>query len=293
MTGYRASGVPGTVRGLEYASQKVREEAVGGAGAARRWSWRPRASRCPTRRRNRCAMRARAGPISGVEPHLPARRQVLRSRARLFVQPDLARTLERIARLGAEGFLRRRDGAPAGQGHGRRTAALITLADLKDYAVHRAQAAHRQLSRATTSSPRRRPVRAASAFCRCWACWKAPGYEKAGAGSASAVHYMTEAMRRYFADRVGAHGRSRFRQGADGGAARPRLTSRRLRASIDPERATPSSRAARRRCSPDTNPNETTHYTVADAEGNVAAVTYTLERRLRQQGDGHRARASC
>jgi gamma-glutamyltranspeptidase/glutathione hydrolase len=49
----------------------------------------------------------------------------------------------------------------------------------------------------------------------------------------------------------------------------------RLRATIDPERATPSDRVRPGKPS-GTEQMETTHYSVVDAEGNAVAVTYTL-----------------
>src|SRR5207247_7267704 len=49
----------------------------------------------------------------------------------------------------------------------------------------------------------------------------------------------------------------------------------RLRASIDPERATPSERVRPGKPA-GTEQMETTHYSVVDADGNAVAVTYTL-----------------
>ena len=92
------------------------------------------------------------------------------------------------------------------------------------------------------------------------------GYEKGGAGSATAVHYMTEAMRRYFADRSEHLGDPDFVKVPLTSAARSRSTSRKQRASIDPERATPSSEIKAAMFDRHES-NETTHYTVADERG--------------------------
>ncbi len=101
------------------------------------------------------------------------------------------------------------------------------------------------------------------------------GYEKAGAGSATrgALHGRGDAavLRRP----LGAPGRSGFRQGAADGAAGPRAYHPKLRASIDPERATPSSEIHAANFAGHES-NETTHYSVADGDGNIAIVTYTL-----------------
>jgi gamma-glutamyltranspeptidase/glutathione hydrolase len=100
------------------------------------------------------------------------------------------------------------------------------------------------------------------------------GYEKAGAGSATAVHYMTEAMRRYFADRSENLGDADFVKVPLGALLDPNYILK-LRKSIDAERATPSSQV-HAGVFTGRESAETTHYTIADEEGNIAAVTYTL-----------------
>ena len=71
------------------------------------------------------------------------------------------------------------------------------------------------------------------------------GYEKAGAGSASAVHYMAEAMRRYFADRSEYLGDPDFVKVPLSSLLDPAYIAKR-RASIDPERATPRAKSTPR-----------------------------------------------
>ena len=113
------------------------------------------------------------------------------------------------------------------------------------------------------------------------------GYEKGGAGSAASIHYMTEAMRRFFADRSEYLGDPDF--------VKVPLTSLLDPKYIARQRALHRSRA-RHAQQPDQGRGsstghesmETTHYTVVDEEGNVVAVTYTLERRIRQRGHRHR-----
>jgi len=100
------------------------------------------------------------------------------------------------------------------------------------------------------------------------------GYDLAKLGwhSVSHVHLMVEAMRRAFADRNAYLG--------DPDAARwdPTLITdeyaARRRATIDPERATPSKEVG-----PDLREGtDTTHFGVVDEKGNVVALTYTLNR---------------
>ena len=100
------------------------------------------------------------------------------------------------------------------------------------------------------------------------------GYEKIGRGSAAAIHYMAEVMRRFYADRSQYLGDPDFVKVPMAGLLDPAYIQKR-RATIDPEHATPSDR------SPGGHPEgsestETTHYNVVDAEGNAVAVTYTL-----------------
>jgi len=88
------------------------------------------------------------------------------------------------------------------------------------------------------------------------------------------VHYMTEAMRRYFADRAEHLGDPDFVKVPLTSLLDPKYIAK-LRASIDPERATPSSEVHAAKFTGHES-NETTHYSVADADGNIAIVTYTL-----------------
>jgi gamma-glutamyltranspeptidase / glutathione hydrolase len=100
------------------------------------------------------------------------------------------------------------------------------------------------------------------------------GYEKTGAGSATEIHYLAEAMRRYFADRAVHLGDPDFFQVQVSALLNPRyLTS--LRRSIDPVRATPSAQVRAGNLA-SYESSETTHYSIVDAEGNAVAVTYTL-----------------
>ena len=94
-----------------------------------------------------------------------------------------------------------------------------------------------------------------------------------GYRSAAEVHVMTEAMRRGYFDRNRSLGDPAF-------VSNPvaRLTSTayadKLRATILPDRATPSS-ALGDAAAPKENAN-TTHYSVVDRWGNAVAVTYTI-----------------
>src|SRR5437763_4502101 len=64
-------------------------------------------------------------------------------------------------------------------------------------------------------------------------------FTKTGAGSAGEMHYLAEAMRRYFADRAQYLGDPDFVKVPVSGLLNPAYISK-LRESIDPTRATPS-----------------------------------------------------
>jgi gamma-glutamyltranspeptidase / glutathione hydrolase len=176
-------GVPGTVRGMEYAWQKFGSkkwaELVAPAAALA-----SKATRSPTEASLACSGSAAARALSGIQPHLPARRQILRM-GDTSCSPTW-RVLERIPSSARNDFYEGETArllAADQKEHG----GLITLADLKNYKAIERKPLTGSIA-ATTSSPRRRPVPAASASCKCWACWKerasrrpAPGSAKAGA----------------------------------------------------------------------------------------------------------------
>src|SRR5207244_4413819 len=190
----------------------------------------------------------------------------------LLIQPDLARTLERIEKLGAKGFYEGETARVLAKdmaAHG----GLITEADLKNYAVKERQpltGSYRGYSIITAPPPSSGGV----GVLQMLGMLEGTGYEKAGAGSAAVVHYMTEAMRRYFADRSEHLGDPDFVKVPLTALLDPQYIARR-RASIDPEHATPSSQLKAGTFNGHESV-ETTHYTVADADGNIVAVTYTL-----------------
>jgi gamma-glutamyltranspeptidase/glutathione hydrolase len=268
--GWRAAAVPGTVRGLEY--------------AARRYGRKPWAELLAP------AIRlAREGfPVSwGLAQSLraskllsrfPESRRIFQRDGRYYepderlAQPELAATLERIARRGAaefyEGQTARRLAA-AMREHG----GLITLEDLKAYAVVERtplRGRHRGYEILTAPPPSSGGV----GLLQMLGVLEGTGFEKHGAGSAAAIHWMAEAMRRYFADRSEHLGDPDFVRVPVSGLLDARYLAK-LRASIDPERATPS--AAVRPGNPAAYESaETTHYSIVDPEGNAVAVTYTL-----------------
>lgn len=271
LDGWRAPGVPGTVRGFELASKKYGKKrwaellapAIGLAGKGFQLT------------------AAQAGGLKSnaarLEPYEESKRIFLKRGAfyapgEFLAQPELAVTLERIAHEGArdfyEGSIARRIAA-AMAGHG----GLITLDDLKAYrAVERAPLQGKYRGYEIVTAPP--PSSGGIGILQMCGVLEATGFEKHGAGSPAAIHWAAEAMRRFFADRSLYLGDPAFTHIPLAGLIEPQYAAA-LRRTIDPERATPSAqvrpgRPARHESA------ETTHYSIVDREGNAVAVTYTL-----------------
>jgi gamma-glutamyltranspeptidase/glutathione hydrolase len=269
--GYRASGVPGTVRGLELASQKfgklpwaqlVRPAAdLASKGYALSYG----------------EANSLRGGGRGMERFPESKRIFLRDGAyyepgETFIQADLGRTLDRIARLGAKDFYEGETArllAADMQEHG----GLITPADLKNYkAIERQPLTGKYRGYDIITAPP--PSSGGVGILQMLGVLEGTDFAKAGAGSATAVHYITEAMRHFFADRSEHLGDPDFVKVPLTALLDPKYILK-IRGSIDPEKATPSSQVHAAVFS-GRESNETTHYSVADGQGNVVAVTYTL-----------------
>lgn len=269
--GYRAPGVPGTVRGLEYASKKYGRKSWGELVAP---AVELASKGFPVSYALARSLRGKA-ELLGSFPD--SKRIFLRNGnfyepGETLVQPELARTLDRIRRDGARDFYEGETArllAAGMEAHG----GLISAADLRDYKVIERRpltGSYRGYTIVTAPPPSSGGV----GILQMLGVLENSGYEKSGAGSAATLHFMAETMRRYFADRAEFLGDPDFVDVPVSRLLDPRYIAH-LRASIDPAHATPSARIR----AGDWNGKEsaeTTHYAVADAEGNVVAVTYTL-----------------
>jgi len=190
----------------------------------------------------------------------------------LLIQKDLAQTLERIARDGSKEFYEgetahRLADAMATNG------GLITLADLKAFTVSE--------RRPLTGRYKGFEIITASGsssgglgLLQMLGILEATGYAKAGAGSATSIHYLAEAMRRCFADRSEFIGDPDYFHVPYDSLLDPKHIAN-LRASIDPDHATPSDKVRPGKFV-SREGGDTTHYAVVDASGNAVAVTVTL-----------------
>jgi gamma-glutamyltranspeptidase/glutathione hydrolase len=273
LVGYRASGVPGTVSGLELAHQKYGHQkwtelvdpavrlASGGFPVSYGLAHSLR-SKHTTERMSRFPESKRIFLKDGK----------FHEAGEVLVQPELARTLERIRDRGAKDFYAG-ETAELLAADMKANGGLITLDDLKSYkAIERTPLTGSYRGYAILTAPP--PSSGGVGILQMLGVLEGSGYEKSGAGSAATLHFMGETMRRYFADRSEYMGDPDFYHVPVLGLLNPRYIAG-LRQSIDLEHATPS--ASLHPGKPETyESSETTHYSIVDAEGNAVAVTYTL-----------------
>lgn len=186
-------------------------------------------------------------------------------------QPELARTLQLISEGGTKAFYDGPIAAAVVKGsqanHG-----LLTLKDFHDYTVQWQQPIECEYHGYTIFSAQP-PSSGGTTICETLQIIKPYPFAQWGFHSAKSVHYFVEAERRAFADRNTYLGDPAFVDNpiktllSEAHAAR-------LRASIQPDKATPSSEVLGS-LGPYQATN-TTHYSVVDKHGNAVAVTYTV-----------------
>jgi gamma-glutamyltranspeptidase/glutathione hydrolase len=190
-----------------------------------------------------------------------------------FKQPELARTLERIAKSGGDDFYTGEIAKRLSE-EMTKNGGLITSPDLASYrAVERQPLTgkYRGNFQLITAPP---PSSGGIGLLQMMGMLEGTGYADAGAGSAASIHYLAEVMRRFFADRSEYMGDPDFVRVPLSGLLDPAYVARR-RSTIDSERATPSEMIKPGHPS-GAEALETTHYNVVDSQGNAVAVTYTL-----------------
>jgi gamma-glutamyltranspeptidase/glutathione hydrolase len=270
LIGWRAAGIPGTVRGLElahrkYGSKKWEDLVAPAIGLAREHevSW---------------ALARSLRGSAEILRQFPESNRIFLNSGKPFAmgdtikQPELAATLERIAKGGAKEFYQGETAAVLAREmakHG----GLITRDDLRDYrAIERAPLTGRCRGTDVITAPP--PSSGGLGLLQMCGVLEGSGYEKAGAGSASAIHFLAEAMRRYYADRSEHLGDPDFIKVPVRGLIDPRYMTK-VRESIDREKATPSS-VVRPGAPAQYESADTTHFSIVDPMGNAVALTYTI-----------------
>jgi gamma-glutamyltranspeptidase / glutathione hydrolase len=273
LVGWRAPGVPGTVRGLELAHRKYGKLAWAKVVAP---AVRLASQGFPV---SYALSQSLRGEMSTklLENFPESKRIFLKGGVyyepdERLVQPELGKTLARIAALGSKDFY---EGVTAKMLAAEMTknGGLITLEDLKNY-----QAAERKPLvgkykgyRVITAPP---PSSGGIGILQMMGMLEGSGYEKPGPESAASMHYLAETMRRYYADRSEYLGDPDFVKVPVFGLLQPSYVKR-LRETIDRDQATPSEKVRPGRPILGES-SETTHLNIVDAAGNAVALTYTL-----------------
>ncbi len=270
VAGWRASGVPGTVRGLEAAHKKF---------GSKPWSTLVKPAAELAERGvelSYAEARSMCGSRKTMAPYAESKRIFLKDGAcfepgETLRQPELAGVLRRIAAEGARDFYEGETARILVE-EMKKNGGLITAADLKGYRVVERQPLKGEYRNYTilTAPP---PSSGGIGILQMLKMLEGSGYEKAGRGAAATEHYIAEVERRYFADRAQYLGDSDFVKVPTAGLLDAAYVAAR-RASIDLDHATPSSTLGAGQ--PKGEPVETTHFNVIDAAGNAVAMTYTI-----------------
>jgi gamma-glutamyltranspeptidase/glutathione hydrolase len=271
ITGWRASGVPGTVRGLALLHKKYG-----------RLSWKevvmPSAKLA---KKGFTVSYSIARGLLGAQRTLgqfPESKRIYQNNGVFFEAgqtlrlPELAKTLERIAKRGADEFYlgqtAKRFAAEMAKNGG-----LITEADLSSYQpVERKPLAGSYRGHDILAAPP--PSSGGVGMLQMMGMLDRLDYSKAGMGSARHAHLMAEVMRRFYADRSEFLGDPDFVKVPVSQLLSPQYIAARS-GTISTVRATPSM-DLRHGAIPQEESPETTHLSIVDEKGNAVSLTYTL-----------------
>jgi len=192
-----------------------------------------------------------------------------------LVQKDLAKTLEAISRNGPDAFYK--GAIPAAvENASKAGGGILTAADFASYKVSEsAPLSCNYRGYVFVSAPP--PSSGGATMCQILNILEGYDMKALGFHSASAVHYMTEAMRHSYMDRNTFLGDPAFVKNP-----LERLLSKEYAASIrekiSADKATPS-KEVQPGMAPHEKP-ETTHYSIVDKDGNAVSTTYTINGRF-------------
>src|ERR1043166_5432279 len=271
--GYRAAGVPGTVRGMELALKKY---------GSHKLSWAQLIEPAHALAANGITVtynlaRGLRGNSEYLSKYPETKRIYLKNgnfykEGEMLRQPDLAATFARLQRGGPNEFYEGQTARLIVEDMKRHNG-LLTMQDLRGYV-----AKEREPVRGTyrgyeiVSMPP--PSSGGAGLIEMLNILEGYDFKNMDWASADRFHLMTEAMRRAFADRAEYMGDTDFVKVPIAGLIDKQYAAQ-LRSTINTERAS-SSEQVKAGKPMGYESDETTHFTVVDAEGNAVANTYTL-----------------
>ncbi|NNE33673.1 MAG: gamma-glutamyltransferase, partial [Rhodothermales bacterium] len=190
----------------------------------------------------------------------------------LFKQPDLAASLDRIKKHGRDGFYKGKTARLLAEFMAA-NGGLITEADLASYEAEELQPIRGTYDEYDiyAMAP---PSSGGVALVEMLNILEPYPLKELGHNSANYLHLLTEAMRRAYADRAEFIGDPNFNPDMPVKRLISKEYADELRKNISPYMASVSDSSRFNRAY---ESEETTHFSVVDAEGNMVSMTYTLE----------------
>jgi gamma-glutamyltranspeptidase/glutathione hydrolase len=268
---HRSVGVPGTVAGLYLAHQKLGSK-----------PWKDLV--LPAVALARDGFEVSEGLAASLERMIPEFKKYPASLAQfskngvaykageILKQPDLARSLQRIADKGPAGFYEG-ETAELIEKEMKANGGLITRDDLKKY-VAKERTPLKGAYRGYEVIGMPPPSSGGMGIIQMLNVLEGFDLKANGYGSAQNIHLVTEAMRRAFADRAQHLGDPDFNSGIPIAQLISKDYATQLRKTINPNKASVSTPTT---FTWPTESQETTHLSVVDGRQNAVSLTYTLE----------------
>ncbi|MEY0765689.1 MULTISPECIES: gamma-glutamyltransferase [Providencia] len=273
--GYLASGVPGTVKGLDYALEKYgtmsRQQVMAPAIKLAREGFT--LTRADTDVLDTTTERFKQDPEVArifLKPDGSAFQP-----GDLLVQTDLANTLEKIAKNGPSAFYEGEIPKIVEEAS-KKNGGILTAKDFADFTItDTAPVSCTYRGYQFISAPP--PSSGGVTICQTLNILEGYDLKEMGFNSADYIHTLTEAMRHAYMDRNTFLGDPKF---VDNPTKKllSKAYAEELRKEIKPNQATPSTQVQ-----PGIGPHEkpeTTHYSVVDEKGNAVSTTYTINGRF-------------
>lgn len=273
--GYLASGVPGTVKGLDYALEKYgtmsRQQVMAPAIKLAREGFV--LTRADTDVLDTTTERFKQDPEVArifLKPNGDAFQP-----GDLLVQTDLANTLEKIAKNGPTAFYEGEIPQIVEEAS-KKNGGILTAKDFADFTItDTAPISCTYRGYQFISAPP--PSSGGVTICQTLNILEGYDLKEMGFNSADYIHTLTEAMRHAYMDRNTFLGDPKF---VDNPTEKllSKAYAEELRKEIKPNQATPSTQVQ-----PGMGPHEkpeTTHYSVVDEKGNAVSTTYTINGRF-------------